>query len=211
MNEQPLDDDAELLRSLKPTRPEINWQKILSHVPQSSISQKEAVDNPVGQPAGPSVRIQGVLPDRTGMQPRIKHLVSSWWSGALAGSLITFALLRYLGPQWGPNGPQDRSVAQYGPSISNNSQRPTESADGAINSEPQRRNRPQRDMEGWDPIVDSGVWSSRFKRHGLGEKLVSNSTPRPTESIQIHETAPNSSDGFPKSQAELRRELLDFN
>ena len=28
MNKQPLEDDAELLRSLKPTRPEINWQKV---------------------------------------------------------------------------------------------------------------------------------------------------------------------------------------
>ena len=211
MNKQPLEDDADLLRSLKPTRPEINWQKVLSHLPEPSVSQRDTVDNPLGQSTGPSVTTRVALPDLIGARPRIKRLVSSWWSGALAGSLITFALLRFAGTQPGPNEPQNRSVAQSGPSTSKESQQPTENSNGAISVEPPSRNRSQRDMEGWDPIVDFGVWSSRFKRHGITEKLVSKSSASSTESIQTYESPLNSSDGFPKSQAELCRELLDFN
>jgi hypothetical protein len=191
MNEQPLDDDAELLRSLKPTQPEVNWQKVLAHLPEST------------------------LPDLNRSQPRIKRLVSSWWSGALAGSLITFALLRIAGPFAGtqsvPNEPQDIAVARSGQNTLTTSQQTTDASGSSNSNEPQNRNRPQRDAEGWDLIVDSGVWTSRLKRHGLGEKLVSKSATAPTESTHTYESTLNSSYGLPKSQAELRRELLDFN
>ena len=216
MNEQPLDDDAELLRSLKPTQPEINWQTVLSHLPESSNSQKVALDHAIEQSTTQSVETPVALPDLNRSQPRIKRLVSSWWSGALAGSLITFALLRfagtpYAGTQSVPNEPQDITVAQSGQSTLTKSQQSTEDTDRSNSNEPQNRTRPQRDAEGWDLIVDSGVWTSRLKRHGLGEKLVSKSASGPTESTQIYESTLNSSYVLPKSQAELRRELLDFN
>ncbi len=206
MNEQPLDDDAELLRSLKPAQPEVNWQKILSHLPESSDGQKDALDHATEQ---------STLPDLNRSQPRVKRIASSWWSGALAGSLITFALLRfagtpYAGTQAVPNVPQDITVAQSGQSTVTKSQQTTEDTDSSNSNEPQNRTRPQR-AEGWDLIVDSGVWASRLKRHGLGEKLVSKSASAPNTSTQTYESALNSGNGLPKSQAELRRELLDFN
>lgn len=215
MNEQPLDDNAELLRSLKPTQPEINWQKILSHLPESSNSQKDALDHAIEQSTTRSVETHVALPDLNRSQPRIKRLVSSWWSGALAGSLFTFALLRFAGSFAGtqsvPNEPQDITVAQSGQSTPTKSQQTTNTSDSSNSNEPQNRTRPQRDPEGWELIVDSGVWTSRLKRHGLGEKLVSKSATGPTESTQISESTLNSGYGLPKSQAELRRELLDFN
>lgn len=202
MNEQPLDDDAELLRSLKPTQPEINWQKVLAHLPESSNSQKDALDHEVEQ---------STLPDLNRSQPHIKRIASSWWSGALAGSLITFALLRFAGTQSVPNEPQDITVAQSGQSTSTKSKQTTDTYDSSNSNEPQNRTRSQRDADSWDLIVDAGVWSSRLKRHGLGEKLVSKSATGPTESTQTYESALKSGYGLPKSQAELRRELLDFN
>lgn len=216
MNEQPLDDDAELLRSLKPTQPQINWQKVLSHLPESSVNKKDAADNHVGQPTATSVESHVVRPVIHRYQPRIKRLVSSWWSGVLAGSLITFALLRFAGaPTAGtpsiPNEPQEIAVAQSGQSTSTKSQQSTDNTDNSNGSESRDRTRMQRDVDSWDLIVDSGVWTSRLKRHGLGEKLVSKSATGPTESTQTYEATPNSNYGLPKSQAELRRELLDFN
>lgn len=192
MNEQPLDDDAELLRSLKPTQPEINWQKVLSHLPEST------------------------LPDLNRSQPRIKRIVSSWWSGALAGSLITFALLRFVGTPFAdiqsvPNEPHDFTVARSGQNTPTTSQQATDTSDSSNSNEPRNQTRPQTDAEGWELIVDSGVWTSRLKLHGLGEKLVSKSATGPTEPTLTYESPLNSGYGLPKSQAELRRELLDFN
>ncbi len=206
MNEQPLDDDAELLRALKPKQPEINWQTVLSHLSESSDGQMDAADHAIEQ---------STVPDLNRSQPRIKSLASSWWSGALAGSLITFALLRFAGTpfvetQSAPNEPQDITMAQTGQSTLTKSQQTTEDTDRSNSNEPQNRTRLQR-AEGWDLIVDAGVWSSRLKRHGLGEKLVSKSTTGPITTAQTYESTPNPSYGLPKSQAELRRELLDFN
>lgn len=208
MNEQPLDDDAELLRSLKPTQPQLNWQKVLSHLPESSVSQKDAAE--------PHQEHHVALPDLNRSQPRIKRIVSSWWSGALAGSLITFALLRFVGTPFADiqsvsNEPQDITVAQSGQSEPTRSQQTIENTDSSNSNEPRNQTRPQTDAEGWELIVDSGVWTSRLKRHGLGEKLVSKSATGPTESTQTYDPALNSNYGLPKSQAELRRELLDFN
>lgn len=208
MNEQPLDDDAELLRSLKPTQPEINWQKVLSHLPESSNSQNDATDQPRDH--------HGALPDLHRSQSLIKRIASSWWSGALAGSLITFALLRFAGTPIAvtasvPNEPQDITVALSVQNTPTTSQQATDTSNSSNSNEPRNRTRPQRDAEGWDLIVDSGVWTSRLKRHGLGYKLVSKSATGSTESTHTYEPALNSNYGLPKSQAELRRELLDFN
>jgi cytoskeletal protein RodZ len=216
MNDQPLDDDAELLRSLKPTQLQINWQKVLAHLPASSVSQNDALAHAIEPSTTASAETHVALADLNQSQPRIQRLLSSWWSGALAGSLITFALLRFAGTPFAatqsvPNKPQDITVAQSGQSTSTKTQQSKEDTNSSNSNEPLNRTRPERDVDSWGLIVDSGVWSSRFKRHGLSEKLVSKSTLGPTVSTQTYESVWNSSYGLPKSQAELRRELLDFN
>jgi hypothetical protein len=113
MIEQPLDDDAELLRSLKPTRPEIDWQKVLAKLPEPA-GQKNALADPLGSLTATRDATYVIQPDLIRGQPWFGRLISSWWSGALAGSLITFALLRFLATQPVDSEQPEFEVAQTG-------------------------------------------------------------------------------------------------
>lgn len=173
-------DAADLLRSLEPRKPQLNWQAIVAELPSESQS--------IATPALPST---------------VRKLATSWWSGALAGSLITFALFSSMGsPQQSDRSNTVDAVAKVedGSTITNSQ----------INSTPGKSQLADAPLLGSpSELIADDMTEALMNRHGLSTRMVSSSAISTTWRASPFDSSEDNSQ--PLRQSTLRKMLLDVN
>ncbi|MFO0942653.1 MAG: hypothetical protein U0930_18100 [Pirellulales bacterium] len=207
-----MSDDADLLRSLRPRQPELNWQAIVDELPSDATVN--------------------VTPVRTKI---VRNLATSWWSGALAGSLITLAIV-----SWSKSNDTDHSLSGVDNRQIDNRQIDSHQIDnhqvashelrsqakqpnGPTNTQTitaeQKKNDPSIANNGNSKVDSNASESVRenpmsdptevyMLRHGLDSRLVSRSMATyslPDSRLQYSETSTE-----PPTQSALRKMLLDY-
>ncbi len=180
-------DDAELLRALGPRKPQLDWQAIVAELPEESLSTTKT-----------SLQLSSVP------QTRMLHrLATSWWSGALAGSLITLGVLSSFG-----------SLNQAERSEPVDSVAKVENSNFDINSQPPslaNNNTPtETRIEGLQAdLIADDVAESLMNRHGMSSRMVSSSAIPTSWRASPFDSSESSAQ--PPSQSALRKMLLEVN
>lgn len=180
-------DDAELLRALGPRKPQLDWQAIVAELPK----ENQAITETSPQPS--SV-----------LQTRMLHrLATSWWSGALAGSLITLAVLSSFGSlnQSERSNPVD-AVANGDNSKSDLDTEPRSLADDNTRTKAQS-------SDSQSDLIAQDVTESLMNRHGMSSRMVSSSAVPTNWRASPFDSS--ESNAQPPSQSALRKMLLEVN